>query len=104
MTRRSFFLLEVFIAIILVASFAYLSIHGAFRVIRTQSTYLKKIEETLDFDRRYMQAIIESWKDPQSPKDIHGFSVKCNKEQDGKYLLTFKDKKNTYHYLVNKSN
>ncbi|MBP7074505.1 MAG: hypothetical protein KBA81_03880 [Rhabdochlamydiaceae bacterium] len=105
MKRRPFFLLEVLIAVILVGGFAYLSIYGAFRVIRTQRSHLKKIQETLEFDRRYMNAITENWKDPKNPKDVHGFSVKCEEGQDGKaYLLTLKESEKSYQYLVVKSN
>lgn len=105
MKRRPFFLLEVLIAVILVGGFAYLSIFGAFRVIRTQREHLKQIEKTLEFDRRYMNAITENWKDPESPKNAHGFSVTAKKGEDGKtYLMTFKDAEQSYQYLVVKSN
>ena len=105
MKRHPFFLLEVLIGTVLVGVFAYLSIFGAFRVIRTQREYLKQIEETLEFDRRYMKAITENWKDPQHPKNVHGFSVTCKEGQDEKvFLLTFEYAKKTYQYLVVKSN
>ena len=103
MKRRSFFLMEVFIAILLVGGFTYLSIYGAFRAINKQRMLLKEIEMSLEFDRSYMNAIAECYKEENLQKEEHsvgGVKVKITQGKDDKHYLLEVDKK--YHYFITK--
>ncbi len=99
MKRRSFFLLEVLIAIILVGGFAYLSIHGAFRVLGNERKFLKKIQKTLDFDRAYMKAIEECYKEENLQKEelkVGGVKVTITQGKDDEHYLLKVNKKHSY--------
>lgn len=103
MKRRSFFLLEVLIAILLVGGFASVSIFGAFRVVRQQQKLLEAIEKTLKFDRLYMKVIAECYKEDNLQKEelqIDGVKVKIiHGKDDEHYLLEV----NKHHYFVTKT-
>lgn len=105
MKRRSFFLLEVLIAIVLVGGFACLSIYGAFKVLDKERKLLKEIEKTLNFDRAYMKAIAECSKEEHLQKKEHvvgGVKVQITQGKDDEhYLLSVNNKK--YRYLVTKT-
>ena len=104
--RHPFFLLEVLIAVILVGGFAYLSIHGAFRVIYQQRKLLKAIEDSIDADRNRMKVIADYWNKVESllNKEVSGnFKVSRKEAKNGKYyLLEIEDikSKEAYNYLV----
>jgi hypothetical protein len=111
MKRRSFFLLEVLIAAILVGGFAYLSIHGAFRVIYKQRKLLNEIENSIEADRKRMKVLEKYWSkvetllDPKGIKE-EGFKVTCTRvdhvNKEKYYLLKLNDGKETYCYCVAK--
>lgn len=104
--RRSFFLLEVLIAVILVGGFAHLSIHGAFQVIHKQRKLLKAMEESRQSDLTRMKLVGEFWNKMDAlPPSKDGFTLKCNVAQEGKYhLLIMTDQKTNkkYSFLITK--
>ncbi len=109
MRRRSFFLLEVLIAVILIGGFAYLSIHGAFQMIHKQRKLLREISESMEADNSRMDAIAHFWKDvdkiEENGETYNNFKVKKKVAEEGKfYLLEIEDKsrKETFSYFVTK--
>ncbi len=116
MKRRPFFLLEVLIAAALVGVFAFLSIHGAFRLARQQKKLLKEIEGSIDADRRRMKVIADCWSKVETYVNDNddytavegGFCVKSTPDKTEKhYLLKVKEgkpkqRRKSYCYLVTK--
>jgi hypothetical protein len=108
MKRRSFFLLEVLIAVMLIGGFAYLSIHGAFKLIGKQKQMLTLLQGSMEADVKRMKVIEECWNKVETfakKETIDGFEIKSKVAKEGKsYLLIIEDKtrKETYSYFVTK--
>jgi hypothetical protein len=108
MRRRSFFLLEVLIAVMLIGGFAYLSIHGAFKLIGKQKQMLNLLQGSMEADVKRMKLIELCWNKVETlakKETIEGFEVKSKVAKEGKsYLLKVKDKKSgeTFSYFVTK--
>jgi Tfp pilus assembly protein PilE len=101
--RRSFFLLEVLVAVALVGGFAYYSIHGSYRIIRQQKKLLDGIDAARQMDVKRMD-IIASFYQTMTPitatKD--GFKITTKTAQDKYYLLELEEikTKNKFAYFV----
>jgi hypothetical protein len=92
MKRRSFFLLEVLIATILIGGFAYISFNSAFRIFHKQKKMLTEIKDSMDRDLQIMDTIQESWNIVEtvikaSKKTKHGFYISCKEGQNKKQFL-----------------
>lgn len=103
--RRSFFLLEVLIAVMLIGMFAYMSIHGAFKVLKKQTQLLKELENSRRSDLTKMDLIEKHWNNIDALEaEIHenGFKIKSKKSTQGYYLLELSNAQEKFSYLVKK--
>ena len=103
--RRSFFLLEVLIAVLLIGMFAYMSINGAFRVLKKQSQLLKELENSRRSDLTKMDLIEKHWNRVDALEEEiqeNGFKIKCKKGASGFYLLELSNSQEKFSYLVKK--
>ncbi len=91
MKKHPFFLLEVLIAVILVGSFAYFSIHSVFKSLAKEGKMLKEFTASLEADKERMQIIVDYWKKvktSQKPVDLkEGYKIKIQDAKDGKHYL-----------------
>ncbi len=103
--RRPFFLLEVLIAVMLIGMFAYMSIHGAFRVLKKQSQLLTELENSRRSDLAKMDLIEKYWNNIDALEEEiqdNGFKIKSKKATQGYYLLELSNTQEKFAYLVKK--
>lgn len=107
MTRRPFFMLEVLIATILVGVFAYISIHGSFKVIHKQRKMLQELSTARENDVKRMELVEKYWNKAESlvgESVVEGsYTVSClEAKKDKYYLLKIKGNKESFSYFVAK--
>ena len=106
MKRRSFFLLEVLIAVLLIGSFAYLSMRGFFTVIGKQRKLVKELKDSMTSDLKRTDLVVKYWnavtKNNKDKED--GYTVELVEgEKDKYYLLKLKKSEEEYCYFIDKT-
>lgn len=97
--------MEVLIAVMLIGMFAYMSIHGAFSVLKKQSQLLSELENSRRSDLLKMDLIEKYWNSIDAlSEEVHenGFKIKSKKATQGYYLLELSNSQEKFSYLVKK--